>query len=167
MTRRTGRSLPPPRRVANRRKNQIRVPPGCITVQALRTRPRPSNTSSGRLGALAVTRNLTRTSNGARRDQSPAAPSNPAIEAHFTALIRVALLRRSCARPFATHACHTASSSGVAAGGDHVSCGPRSSTEVDISDLLSAAVSGRVLVRGISAPGRATSSYCLGDLRGE
>src|SRR5206468_1165445 len=61
-------------------------------------------------------------SNGARWDQSPAAASSPTIEAHFTALIRAALLRRSCARPFATHACHTASSSGLAAGGAHAFC---------------------------------------------
>src|SRR5579872_1914111 len=71
--------------------------------------------------------NLNATSKGARRDQSPAATRNAAIETHFTALICDAFLLRSCAGPFATQARHTSSSSGSAAGTTH--------TLVDSSDL--------------------------------
>jgi hypothetical protein len=52
----------------------------------------------------------------------------------------MALLRRSRARAFATHACHTASLSGCDGGGIHASRGFCDSTEVDKPDPLSPAV---------------------------
>jgi hypothetical protein len=48
-----------------------------------------------------------------------------------------ARLRRSCARPFAIHACHTASSSGFTGGGSRTFRNSCSTTEVGISISLS------------------------------
>src|SRR5260370_12787381 len=113
--------------------------------------------------ALAVTRNLTTTSNGLRWDKSTAAANNPAAEVHFTAFIRVALLRWSCARPFATHACHTTSSSGLAAGGTHAFCNSSDSTKADMPcpHFFSRSPWGLD-----STPGHRDILCYLGDLRG-
>lgn len=92
-------------------------------------------------------------SNGATCDQRPTIVSSAAIEAHFTALMRVALLRRSCARPFATHASHTASLSGSDAGGVHASRDLCDSTEVDKVCPLSSALSVWVAVAEVYTEG--------------
>src|SRR5687768_11688823 len=60
--------------------------------------------------------NLAAASYGVRWNHNPAAASSPAIETHFAAFASAALLRRSRARPFATHACQTSSSSGFVNG---------------------------------------------------
>src|SRR5690349_20812885 len=86
--------------------------------------------------APAVSSNLSAISNGARWDQNPAAPTSAAIEAHFTTEIRAALLRQSCARPLALHACHAASSSGFAAGGAQTFCDSTDATKVDMPGPL-------------------------------
>ena len=66
----------------------------------------------------------------ARWNQKPAAAISPATPAHLMTFISAALLRRSWARPFDTHACHTASSSGFVAGGAHARRDSSNSTEV-------------------------------------
>jgi hypothetical protein len=49
--------------------------------------------------------------------------------------MRAALLRLSRARPFFTHACYTASLSGVAGAGSRTSRNSCNPTEVDMSNL--------------------------------
>jgi hypothetical protein len=61
-----------------------------------------------------------------------AAASSGTIEPHFTALVRGALLRRSCARPFAIHVCHTASFRGFASGGAQPLCDCSDSTTLSM-----------------------------------
>src|SRR5688572_24714958 len=83
--------------------------------------------------APAATRKLTTISYGASSDHTPAAISSPVIENHLAAFSRVALARRSDARPLATHACHTTSLSCFAGGCTHA-FGCPNVLEVDMSN---------------------------------